>query len=227
MRNLFRLFNKFLKFCKLFSSGLVDERGNVVRPGPVPVCSDLHVVALALSAEAMSIDSERFLFNLIKTSSDSSRLNLSRRNSNQRRRFLGDLINSIRSRMAQRINSSASHFCVDSTPVPICRNARAGCCKLKSPNQSESPNWGFCAAQKAHYFGFKLHSVCFLDRGIHDSQMTPASVHDVKYLPQLTRRLWLHRWSYCPCWRTTPPDPSARSPDHPAPGSRRPVAGAR
>lgn len=56
MRNFFRLFNKFLNFCKLFSSGLVNALGNVVRPGPVPACSDLHVVALALSAEAMSID---------------------------------------------------------------------------------------------------------------------------------------------------------------------------
>lgn len=46
MRNFFRLFNKFLKFCKLFSSGLVNNLGNLVRPGPVPACSDLHVVAL-------------------------------------------------------------------------------------------------------------------------------------------------------------------------------------
>lgn len=190
MRNFFRLFNKFLNFCKLFSSGLVNALGNVVRPGPVPACSDLHVGALALSAEAMCIDSECFLFHLIK-SSPSLRmpLMLSRRGFNHRRKFLTELIDSIRSNISQRINSSQVHFCVDSTPVPVCRNSRAGRSKMATSDQSFSPNWGFCAAQQSHYFGFKLHSVCSLDGVIHDFQITPASVHDVRYLPELKGRL--------------------------------------
>ena len=60
MRNFVSFFNNFLKFCKLFSFGLVNKRGNVIRPEPAPLCSDFHVVALAWSAEALSIDSERF-----------------------------------------------------------------------------------------------------------------------------------------------------------------------
>ncbi len=105
MRNFFRLFNKFLRLSTLFSSSLVNKRGNVVRPGPAPLCSDLHVVALALSAEALGIDSERFLFQFLERSSSFS-LPLSRRRFNQRRKLLTELINSIRSNMSGHIDSS-------------------------------------------------------------------------------------------------------------------------
>ena len=65
MYNLYTKFIKILEICKQFSENLVNESGNVPRRGrgPVPKFSDLEVVALSLTAEAESIDSEKWLFD--------------------------------------------------------------------------------------------------------------------------------------------------------------------
>ena len=63
MHNLYTKFVKTLEICKQFSENLVNESGNVPRRGPVPRFSDLEVVALSLTAETWSIDSEKWLFD--------------------------------------------------------------------------------------------------------------------------------------------------------------------
>ena len=63
MHNLYTKFVKILEICKQFSENLVNESGNVPRRGPVPRFSDLEVVALSLTAETESIDSEKWLFD--------------------------------------------------------------------------------------------------------------------------------------------------------------------
>ena len=63
MYNLYTKFVKILEICKQFSENLVNESGNVSRRGPVPKFSDLEVVALSLTAETESIDSEKWLFD--------------------------------------------------------------------------------------------------------------------------------------------------------------------
>ena len=63
MHNLYTKFVKILEICKHFSENLVNESGNVPRRGPVPRFSDLEVVALSLTAETESIDSEKWLFD--------------------------------------------------------------------------------------------------------------------------------------------------------------------
>ena len=63
MHNLYTKFVKILEICKQFSENLVNESGNVPSRGPVPKFSDMEVVALSLTAEAESIDSEKRLFD--------------------------------------------------------------------------------------------------------------------------------------------------------------------
>ena len=63
MYNLYTKFVKILEICKQFSENLVNESGNVPRRGPVPKFSVLEVVALSLTAETESIDSEKWLFD--------------------------------------------------------------------------------------------------------------------------------------------------------------------
>ena len=88
MRNLYANFVKFLDICKEFSKNLVDERGNIPRRGVVPRFSDLEVIALSLTAEEMSIDSESLLFSrLAEYRKDLPNL-ISRRQFNDRRKFL-------------------------------------------------------------------------------------------------------------------------------------------
>ncbi|MEG2491295.1 MAG: IS982 family transposase, partial [Alistipes sp.] len=41
---------------------MVNSQGNIPRCGVVPKFSDLEVIALSLTAETLSIDSENYLF---------------------------------------------------------------------------------------------------------------------------------------------------------------------
>ena len=66
MHNLYAIFVKFLDICKQFADDLVDTRGNIPRVGTKPRFSDLEVIALNLTMESLSIDSESFFFTLYK-----------------------------------------------------------------------------------------------------------------------------------------------------------------
>ena len=93
MRNLAANFGKILDICKNFSKNLVDERGNMPRRGVVPRFSDLEVIALSLTAEKCSVDSESYLFSLLEEyKSDIPNL-ISRRQFNDRRKFTATYVN--------------------------------------------------------------------------------------------------------------------------------------
>ena len=63
MHNLYAIFAKYLDICKQKAGNLVNEQGNVPRPGAVPGFSDLEVVALGMASEAVGIGSEPRLFS--------------------------------------------------------------------------------------------------------------------------------------------------------------------
>ena len=67
MRNFVTKFGKIFEICMEFAGNQVNEKGNVPRRGAVPTFSDLEVVALSITAEALSIDSENYLFNRLNT----------------------------------------------------------------------------------------------------------------------------------------------------------------
>ena len=60
-------YGKILDISKQFSKNLVNEFGNIPRRCVVPKFSDLEVIALSLTAEAISIDSENCLFVRLQT----------------------------------------------------------------------------------------------------------------------------------------------------------------
>ena len=88
MHNLYTKFVKILEICKEFSENLVNEHGNIPRRGQVPKFSDLEVVALTLTAESESIDSENWLFEYkLQEYKDKIPNLISRRQFNDRRDF--------------------------------------------------------------------------------------------------------------------------------------------
>ena len=100
MYNLYAKFVKILDTCKRFSHNLVNEQGNIVRCGPVSQFSDLEIIALSLTAELESIDSEKWLFEYKLQEYKDKFLNLiSRRNFNDRRKKTEGLCEEIRKRI--------------------------------------------------------------------------------------------------------------------------------
>lgn len=187
MCNLYTKFVNFLEICKQFSNKLVNEKGNIVRRGPVPRFSDLEVVALSMAAEAEEIDSENWLFE--------SKLNECRhlipnlifhRQFNDRRKTTSNLSEQIRGRIANYIDSGEDYFCIDSKPIEVCRLARGKRCKMgQNGDFATAPDFGYCASQGIYFFGYKLHALCGLSGVIHSYDLSKASVHDINYIKDI------------------------------------------
>ena len=187
MCNLYTKFVNFLEICKQFSNELVNEKGNIVRRGPVPRFSDLEVVALSMAAEAEEIDSENWLFE--------SKLNecrhlipnlISRRQFNDCRKTTSNLSEQIRGRIANYIDSGEDYFCIDSKPIEVCRLARGKRCKMgQNGDFATAPDFGYCASQGIYFFGYKLHALCGLSGLIHSYDLSKASVHDINYIKDI------------------------------------------
>ena len=154
MYNLYTKFVKILEICKQFSENLVNESGNVPRRGPVPKFSDLEVVALSLTAEAESIDSEKWLFDYkLQEYKDNIPNLISRRQFNDRRKKTSGLCEELRKRIAMEMDGGEEQFFVDSKPIEVCRVARGKRCKMgRTGNFSQAPDFGFCASQNTFYF---------------------------------------------------------------------------
>jgi hypothetical protein len=160
----------------------VNTEGNSRRRGVVPRFSDIEVIALSLTAETLSIDSENYLFRKLAESKKEIPNLISRRQFNDRRKSTSELCEKIRKRIADSIDGGEKYFCIDSKPIEVCRMSRSKRCKMGRKNYKKAPNFGYCASQREHYYGYKLHALCGLSGVIHSYDLTKASVHDIRYL---------------------------------------------
>ena len=182
MHNLFANFVKILEVCKYLAKDLVNDKGNISRPGVVPRFCDLEVIALSLTAESMELDSECYLFAKLEEYRDKMTNLISRRQYNGRRKFTAELCEKIRKRMVTKIDGGEDVFIIDSKPVKVCQLARGKRNMMGKTCIGKAPNFGYCASQAMYYFGYKLHAVCGVSGVIHSYDLTQASVHDINYL---------------------------------------------
>ena len=145
----------------------------------LPKMSDLELVALNITAEYISINSELQLFRCISGTGLDEKIE--RSVYNRRRRKLFPYIEKIRETLSGKFSDFTDVFIVDSTPIEICKISRANRSAICSTNEIK-PAFGYCAAQKSRYFGYKLHAVCDKNGIFHSFDFTPANVHDVNYL---------------------------------------------
>ena len=151
-----------------------------------PKLSNLEVVALSLTAEYMFFNSELQLFRVMKGTELEGKIE--RSVYNRRRRKLFDYTEKIRKTLSQKFAHLSHLFILDSTPVEICKMSRAKRSDICATSNIQ-PAFGYCAAQKKHYFGYKLHMVCDENAVIHSFDFTPANTHDVNYLKDVKYNL--------------------------------------
>ena len=194
MYNFYAKFAKILEICKFFSENLVTEEGNIRRPGPVPKFSDLEVIALSLTAESESIDSEKWLFDCkLQEYKDCFPNLISRREYNDRRKKTARLCEEIRKRIAMKMDGGEEQFFVDSKPIPVCRVARGKRCKMgKRETIPLLPILDFAPHKNTYYYGYKLHAICGVSGVIHSYDLSKASVHDLHYMKDV-------KWQYHDC----------------------------
>lgn len=183
MHNIKTNFDKILVVLKDILGSELNEKGNYIRRGTVPRFSDIEVIAMSLTAECLSIDSENYLFSkLHKEYLHEFDNMISRRQYNDRRKLLFDKTEKARKLLSARLNMQADVFAIDSMPLEICKISRQQRNKMGKESAEHSPDKGYCASQKKYFYGYKLHSVCSAAGVIESLDLTKASVHDVHYL---------------------------------------------
>src|SRR5665647_683327 len=183
MHNIKTNFDKILGVIKDILGDEINENGNFLRPGTRPRFADIEVIALSLTAECLSIDSENYLFSKLTTEYFNEFENMiSRRQYNDRRKLLFEKTERVRKLMAERLNRQADVFAIDSMPLEICKISREKRNRMGKESQHHAPDKGYCASQKKYFYGYKLHSVCSAAGVIESLDLTKASVHDIHYL---------------------------------------------
>lgn len=152
-----------------------------------PKLSNLELIAMNLTAEYMSIDSECQLFRTISGSYLEHLIERSVYNSRRRKLFC--LTERIRQKLASLFNAYEDYFVVDSMPFEICKNNRANRSSIFKEQEYCYPDKGFCALQKLYYYGYKLHGVCSVSGVFQSLDITPTSVHDSHFLKDIKTQL--------------------------------------
>lgn len=149
--------------------------------------SDLEVVALSLTAEFMSIDSENSLFKQLLPCEIPNLIERSQFNKRRKKLFL--FSEEIRTKLARKFLEFEDYFVVDSMPLEICKFSRHNRIKICKDDFETAPSKGFCASQNNWFFGYKLHGVCSVSGVFHSLDITKAEVHDVHFLKNIKQQM--------------------------------------
>lgn len=149
--------------------------------------SDIEVVALSLTAEFMSIDSENSLFKQLLPGEIPNLIERSQFNKRRKKLFL--FSEQIRTKLAAQFLCFEDYFIVDSMPLEICKFSRHNRIKICKDDFETAPSKGFCASQNSWFFGYKLHGVCSLTGVFHSLDITKAEVHDVHFLKNIKHQI--------------------------------------
>lgn len=151
-----------------------------------PKLTDLRIIAINLTSEYMSIDIEHQLFRILPVEIKSL---IERSVYNRRKRKLFNHMERIRKLLAERFNGSEKYFVVDSMPLEVCKLSRSSRSRICKETDYALPNRGYCASQKMHYYGYKLHAVCSAEGVFQNLDISPASVHDIHYLKDIKQQV--------------------------------------
>ena len=178
--------NNYFRVLEVISS-LNCKLENKTDVGRKQKMSDLEVVALSLTAEFMSIDSENSLFKEIDKQQIPNLIERSQFNKRRRKLFL--FLEEIRTKLASQFLEFEDYFIVDSMPLEICKFSRHRRIKICKNDFETAPSKGFCASQDNWFYGYKLHGVCSVNGIFHSLDITKAEVHDVHFLKNIKQQM--------------------------------------
>src|SRR5574344_3155256 len=122
MNNFNTKYVKILEILKQF-----ETKNNFLNQIRCPRLSDIELIAVDLTAESLSIDSEYQLFRILP---DSLNSRIERSVYNRRRRKLFFIKERIRKAMSDKLIGTENHFIVDSMPLEICKLSRSSRTKI-------------------------------------------------------------------------------------------------
>ena len=177
MNNFKANYNKILKVLKV-----ITEKEHFLRQNRQPKLKDIELIAINLTSEYMSIDSECQLFRVLPEDLKSK---IERSVYNRRKRKLFFAIEFLRNQLSGKLIEFENYFVVDSMPLEVVKLSRSNSSKICKENFYSSPNRGFCASQNMHFYGYKIHAVCSIGGVFKSFDISKASVHDIHYLKDI------------------------------------------
>jgi len=177
MNNFKANYNKILEVLKS-----ITEKEHFLKQKRKPKLKDIELIAMNLTAEYMSIDSECQLFREISIDLKNK---IERSVYNRRKRKLFFAIEFIRNELSNKFNEFENYFVVDSMPLEVVKLSRSNSSKICKEEFYSAPNRGFCASQNMHYYGYKIHAVCSIEGVFKSFDISKASVHDIHYLKDI------------------------------------------
>jgi len=182
MHNFEANYNKILETLQLN----IDQSNFIIQKRK-PKLSDIELIALDLTAEYMSIDSEHQLFRDLESTRFFGLIE--RTVYNRRKRGLVNHIEKIRVTLSEKFNQFETYFVIDSMPLEACKLSRSLRSKICKEDFYSAPDRGFCASQQMHFYGYKLHAVCSVQGVFKSLDISKASVHDIHYLKDVKHQL--------------------------------------
>ncbi len=147
-----------------------------------PKLKDIELIAINLTSEYMSIDSECQLFRILPEVLSSK---IERSVYNRRKRKLFTAMEFIREKLSNKFNEFEDYYIVDSMPLEVTKLSRSGRSTICKERYLTAPNKGFCASQNMIYYGYKIHAVCSVNGVFKSFDISKASVHDIHYLKDI------------------------------------------
>jgi hypothetical protein len=158
-----------------------------IRQIRTPKLGNLELIALSLTSEYMSIDSESQLFRCLSGTYLESKIE--RTVYNRRRKKLFFHMERIRAFLVELFQDIGRCFIIDSMPLEICKNSRMNRLKICKEEYQTAPAKGYCASQDTYYYGYKLHAVCSTLGVFQSIDITKANVHDIHYLQDIKEQM--------------------------------------
>lgn len=147
--------------------------------------NNLELIAINLTSEYLSIDSECQLFRVLPKQISNK---IERSVYYRRKRNLLPIIEEIRKKLSDGFNKFEAYYIVDSMPLEIAKLSRSNRSRICKESFYSAPNRGYCACQKMNYYGYKLHAVCSINGVCKSIDLSKASVHDVHYLKDIKQQ---------------------------------------
>ena len=177
MNNFKANYDKILKVLNI-----ITDKEQFLRQNRRPKLKDIELIAINLTSEYMSIDSECQLFRVLP---EVLKVKIERSVYNRRKRKLFFAIEFLRNELCEKLIEFENHFVVDSIPLEVVKLARSNSSKICKEDFYSSPNRGFCASQNMHFYGYKIHAVCSVEGVFKSFDISKASVHDIHYLKDI------------------------------------------
>lgn len=184
MNNFNASYEKILTYLKTLTG-----KENFLHQIRKPKLSDIELIALCVTSEYLSIDSECQLFRSLP---DELSVKIERSVFNKRKRKLFPYIADLQRQIASiftKFTNCEDYYVIDSMPLEVTRLSRSARSKICKEDYQSAPDKGYCASQRMFYYGYKLHAVCSLSGVFKSFDITKASVHDIHYLQDIKDQL--------------------------------------